>query len=226
MSVWYEWFPTDLIVTLRDSSEIGDMSDKTAFLDSISTLDLSGLRLSTVPDFIKEMKNLKTLSLANNRIKGSLDGSKFPDNLEFLSLANNGIDSFSFEGFNPSCLKSLSGLDLSGNKLKTLPDKVYLSVSLHSLNLSNNMISEIDKDIKLPSNIYAMNLEGNLLESVRAGRYGITKCSEINLSNNKLSTLDTTLLKGKVSIIDVSGNDIKDWDFIGVAKKKGIAVFS
>jgi len=226
MSLWYEWFPTDLIIKLRDSSESGDMSDKEEFLNSIKSLDLSGHRLSAVPDFVKEMKNLTSLSLANNKLSGNLDGSAFPDNLEFLSLEGNSITSFNMEGFSATALKNLVQLDLSRNCLESIPENLHLASSLRVVNLSNNKISEIDKDVKLPAKIYILNLRGNNLTSVKAGRYGITKCTEINLSNNKLTTVDSTLLKGKVSIIDATGNNIEDWDFIPLARKKGITVYT
>lgn len=224
---WFDWYPVEFFSDLREASSCDDVLDKEKFLAGIKVLDLSNRKLAVVPDIVKEMVNLETLNLSNNFIKGEITGELFPSGLKHLDLSRNRISSFSFEGFTPNGLNSLTTLRLDKNYLEELPKKVYLAIGLTNLNLSENRIESLGKEIKIPPNLVTLDVSNNKIEYVEpAPRAGITRLIALNLSNNKLTTLPSGLFRGKLKFVSVAGNDINDWTFLSSALKKGIEVVS
>jgi Leucine-rich repeat (LRR) protein len=221
---WFKWFSVDLVLALRQAAREESMLDRQKFLDSIEILDLSGLSQAAIPDYVKDMTNLKMINLSDNRISGAVNGNSFPSGIERIDLSKNEITSFSFEGFSAAALKGLGEVILSFNQLEQFPDKANLCLGLKTLYLGSNKIKEISKSVKIPMDLTSLMLDHNEIEKVEVGRSGLTRCVELDLSYNQLSSIPENLLKGKLKYLNLSGNDIQEWGFLPVAGKRGITV--
>lgn len=223
---WFDWYSMDIIVALRQASNNVSMMDKETFLSGITILDLSELNLAGIPDFVREMNSLKVINLSGNKIGGAVDGRFFPSSIEEIDLSNNQIIEFSFREFDPLALKNLNELKLSSNNLTEIPEKLYMAIELQTLWLEGNQIVSVGKDIKIPSSLLAIHLDNNQISEISVGRSGLFKCREVHLSGNFLKSIPLNLLKGKLTYLDISQNDIEDWDFISTANERGITVRS
>ena len=223
--LWFESLPSiKLVLVLKSASSETDILDREKFLNGIQDLDLSEHNLGEVPDFIKDCTRLTSLDLSGNMISGRVDGSVFPSSLESLNLRNNEVEEFVIEGFTEVGLQRLRALHLGGNKLTEVPDKLDLLTKLTVLGLEKNNITSLKKETRYPNSGLSLNLSGNKLSEVSVGRAGLTRCLDLNFSDNELKTLPPQLIKGRLRFLDVSGNDIEDWNFFDAAVSKGVNV--
>ena len=170
---------------------LGDIAPLHASLEHVTTLNLSGIRLSAQGSdgFIREFPALNTLRLNNNRLTslpealgslGNLTRLEASHNrleggeqlqhqlrslarLQWLDLSYNRLDSFDLEG-----LSELQSLDLRGNQLTRWPARVLTSPALRSLDLSNNQIDHIPPELFDGNNDELMantDLSDNLMSS-------------------------------------------------------------
>lgn len=170
---------------------LGDIAPLHASLEHVTTLNLSGIRLSAQGSdgFISEFTALNTLRLNNNRLTrlpevlGSLDnltrleashnllegGDQLQQQLQsmarlqWLDLSYNRLESFDLDG-----LGELQTLDLRGNSLTRWPARVLTSPALRSLDLSNNQIDSIPPELFEGDNDVLMantDLSDNLMSS-------------------------------------------------------------
>ena len=170
---------------------LGDIAPLHASLEHVTTLNLSGVRLSAQGSdgFISEFPALNTLRLNNNRLTslpealgslGNLTRLEASHNrleggeqlqrqlrslarLQWLDLSYNRLESFDLEG-----LSELQSLDLRGNQLTRWPARVLTSPALRSLDLSNNQIDHIPPELFDGNNDELMantDLSDNLMSS-------------------------------------------------------------
>ncbi|XP_047991781.1 leucine-rich repeat-containing protein 15-like [Leguminivora glycinivorella] len=136
-------------------------------LDSLDTLWLDNCSLQEVPCFSAQ-PSLKQLFLYDNQIK-SLDNPDkciWLENLLKLHLYNNLIEFIHEDFFRP--LKNIENIDMSRNKIRYLPDKLFTNLS----------------------SLITVNLEKNLIEYISSATFsGSKNLSLINLSRNKLTFL-------------------------------------
>jgi Leucine-rich repeat (LRR) protein len=77
-------------------------------------------------------------------------------------------------------------LDLSSNKLTTLPESLELFNKLKYLDISRNLIASI-KNISLCINLENLNLSYNELKSISEGFFGLKNLTNLDLSYNQLT---------------------------------------
>eukprot|EP01127_Copromyxa_protea_P015388 TRINITY_DN4423_c0_g1_i2.p1 TRINITY_DN4423_c0_g1~~TRINITY_DN4423_c0_g1_i2.p1 ORF type:complete len:1454 (+),score=193.03 TRINITY_DN4423_c0_g1_i2:579-4364(+) len=156
-------------------------------------LDLSNNELfGTIPKNIP-IKN--KIDLSNNQISGTV-----PDldirTLNYLYLANNQITAINNE-FKPS----LYTLDLSGNKLTSLP-----TLNIFTLLLSNNQITGFNLP-KFPL-IKTLDLSHNKLTNIPTAIFSLSSLTYLNLSGNPITsgTLPSQLTTWKnVQVLELPG---------------------
>ena len=109
-------------------------------LSMVTTLDLSGLGLESLPDDVfMGLDALTTLDLSNNQLT-SIDTLSFPNTLTELDLSGNELGSLTSNIF--STLTALTDLDLSDNELTDLPDGLFSGLTaLVGADLSGNPAS-------------------------------------------------------------------------------------
>jgi leucine-rich repeat protein SHOC2 len=118
-----------------------------------------------------------------------------------LNLSDNELESIesicSRDDNNYACLEGLVALDARNNRILQIPNLISLLSNLAILNLSGNGIST------LPAELFQCPLV------------------ELYLSSNKLTTVpkDIANLAGKLSILDLGGNEISDISSIPSLKR-------
>jgi internalin A len=165
-------------VTLQTLRLIGEVRKSGA-----TSLDLSYLQLSTLPEAIGRLSQLKGLNLSNNQL------STLPEAIGRLS--------------------QLKGLNLSNNQLSTLPEAIGRLSQLQKLGFSNNQLSTLPEAIGRLSQLKELNLSGNQLSTLPEAIGWLSQLKELNLSGNQLSTLPEAI--GRLSQLKelyLSGNQL------------------
>lgn len=120
-----------------------------SYLSSLEVLNISHNHLEgdeDIPLSVRELGCLKYLNVSHNRL------SKFPCHvvacirLESVHLASNRITEFGEFTIDPR--NNITILDLSSNKLETIPDALAGFRRLEILNLSNNQITDIPDEFE------------------------------------------------------------------------------
>lgn len=182
-------------------------------LNSLTALDLSSIRLSSLPaGLFDDLTSLEALYLWGNSIE-TLPENIFHslDALKWLYLDQNKLTSPPTRVF--SGLTSLTVLDLKENGLSDLPDELFNGLSeLESLDLGQNKLETLPGNIfKDLSSLKTLYLSENSLESLPNGIFdGLSSLEQLELRENSLSTLQTGTFDGLYSLkrLELSQNDI------------------
>jgi len=108
-------------------------------------------------------------------------------------------------------LGNLIMLDLSFNKLKTLPASLSNKLwKLNTLNVQRNEIETLPEQFNFPRNLQKINLGGNKLTTLPSSLGNLKFLMELDVSNNQISTLPDSLHLRRHTVIDLSGNLLVD----------------
>ena len=126
-------------------------------------LNLSGNKISKIPDTIGLLVQLQKLNLSINQI------SEIPDTI--------------------GSLVQLQELDLSNNKISKIPDTIGLLVQLQELYLSSNKISEIPDTIGSLVQLQELYLSNNKISKIPNTIGSLAQLQKLNLFNNQISKI-------------------------------------
>lgn len=208
MAFWFDNVANDVLFAIKEASGMVNLTDKEEVLSKIESLDLSdsSIPASQIPYFVREMVNLKSLNMSDGQLSGTITSEMFPAGLENLNLSNNNISAFHFgEG-----LENLRSLNLSYNKVKSLPEGLEKAKGLRDLKLSENSLEQIS--LKLPEGLSSLDLASNELSLLKAEVGGAIALKELNLSNNKLTNLPDSLFSGVLVYLNISDNPLEIGD--------------
>ncbi|ELA41931.1 uncharacterized protein VICG_00948 [Vittaforma corneae ATCC 50505] len=118
----------------------------------------------------------------------------YSENATKISISSQGIR---FIGRNIKRLVKLERLDLSRNKLETLPPEIGELKNLKILCLHGNKLKSLPDSIGELENLQYLDLSGNKLESLPAEMKKLTNLQYLDLSNNKFETLPPDMGKWK-----------------------------
>ena len=161
---------------------------------SIESINLSNNFINNLTLIFKALEpvqsKIRELKLASNQISSLVDFSVFP-RLESLDLSNNKVKTIPISLLNG--LKKLNSLYLSSNLIQSVPDSLLNSATeLITLMLDNNYLRKVPR-IKKLKNLKILDLSnqnGNLRElgDFSFDRENSTCCLYLNLDGNKLET--------------------------------------
>lgn len=177
-------------------------------LSKLRKLKYLGLGLNEIND--KEFQNIEWSaleSLIELRLHGNILTS-IPENITFgnqlqrLFLGYNGI-----KAYNAYCTRALQQLQLSGNKLKSIPDQIFKLTNLKNLWINNNEIDEINPNISQLKSLHTLDISMNNIKEIPTSIKLLTQIYELSLSRNKLSTLPNVFKHlQKLRSLDLSFN--------------------
>ncbi|CAK1542239.1 unnamed protein product [Leptosia nina] len=152
-------------------------------LSRLTVLDLSNNEIEKIPHEFGRMTNLCELILSNN----NLGVPNISDWRWLLGL---------------QIIRTLKLLDLSGNKLKGLPNDIWKLRNLVTLKLYNNELERIPASLGRLKNLRYLTLSQNILKSLPCS---LMQCrfELLDISMNKFENRET-LMKPKLS---------SQWDF-------------
>ena len=81
-------------------------------------------------------------------------------------------------------LENLTHLDLSSNKLESLPKSFFMLTNIEHLDISNNMVSSLHADFKSAPKLRYLNVSWNLLLDLPLWIHQLVRCAKFFISGN------------------------------------------
>ena len=139
---------------------LASLADAPDTASRVERLLLYNNRLENVSVVITAFSNLSVLDLSNNLVRRLPEGLAFMTGLTQLFLRNNLIGDNDFPKSLES-LRSLRDLNLSGNRLTTIPRAVLQIPTLRNLFVGGNRIEEVPAGIRALKRLRVLYLGGN-----------------------------------------------------------------
>ena len=174
-------------------------------LTRLNTLDVhdSSVRLIE-PALFDNLPLLERLNIGHNELRQLLNISALKK-LRWLHAQWNHLGDLDLGG-----LEQLELVDLSGNKLETLPrDWLGAKEKLQLLNVSYNEISSVDRETFLGLSLQHLDLSHNQLTSLDGT--ALKRLRKLNLSNNHLTQVTASMftdIAGTLWDVNLSRNNI------------------
>lgn len=170
------------------------------------SLNLSGLRLTELPDELWELNHLSTLGLHFNLLMTLPDVLGKLTNLLELNLGSNLLLTLP-EGL--GYLTNLSSLNLSFNQLTTLPDGLGNLSYLTQLYLSNNQLTSLPHSLGNLAHLNILDINHNQLTCLPDGLGNLSCLTSLYLGGNQLTCLPDGLGNlSRLSLLSLSGNQL------------------
>jgi Leucine-rich repeat (LRR) protein len=175
-------------------------------LTSITTLDLEGLQLKTIPPEIGQLSKLFFLNLSRNQITSIPDAIGQLSQLSYLYLYDNQITSI------PKVigqLSQLSNLYLYDNQITSIPEAIGKLSQLSYLHLHDNQITSIPDAIGKLSQLACLSLSNNQITSIPKVIGQLSQLSYLDLSRNQITSIPDAIGKrSKLLYLYLNNNPI------------------
>ena len=184
-------------------------------MDKLSSLDLSGNSFESFPCNLTTLSSILSLDLSRNDLKSMLcDLSNFTK-LKPLDISYNRVEplcdttgrcTFPYEF---STLTHLTSLDLSSNRLESLPCDISYLVNLTFLGLSVNKLKYINCNLSNLTQLTTLELNYNDFDSMPCELSTITELTSLRLQRNHIKSVPCDLSNlTHLTHLDISGNDL------------------
>lgn len=165
-----------------------------AFRSSISAdgtlLNLSGKKLTSLPNSIGDLTSLTTLDLTDNQLTSLPNSIGNLTALTTLKLSHNRLAALPGTIGN---LTALSDLHLDGNWLTTLPDSIGSLTSLTFLELTHNRLTALPESIGNLAVLKTLYLFANRLLALPESIGNLTSLTSLYLFRNQLTDLPASI---------------------------------
>lgn len=177
---------------------------------SIEILDLSDSILDVNSKLFHSFTKLKHLALKNTSIS-SIDFDPFKEmrNLIHLDLSGNDFSNINLDILSTT-LGNLEVFQCANCKIRNISNVIqYLGKKLTELDLSRNMVDYVVFDASHFSNLECLNLRRMNLKTIEfKPQRPIEKLKHLDISYNRLQTVDLTFLPSDMEDVDLEGNDL------------------
>lgn len=186
------------------------MSETIHHLDGIVRLHLGSNRLSVLPgELLARCTGLQELNADKNCLSAELPAELVGFGLRQLSLAGNALSAAHFRALRPPgrLFSALQDLNLSSNKLSSVPPELFRCKSLRILSLALNQLSNLSA---LPwcalGSLETLDLSDNHIADI-GDVVAMTWLRNLVLSNNDLATIPAELgFMAQMESLSISGN--------------------
>ena len=163
---------------------------------------------------LERRKSLKPTKVKGGNVKHKPKGRSKQSNEAYLDLRQKGYKLVQSEWFTGEHLlgidlsrnfivqlpkipynESIINLDLSNNRLGSLPNSIVNLPNLEVLNLSNNNIRTLPSNLGQLKKLKRLLLSSNRIEQIPSRLGELTQLEVLHLSNNRIKTIPPSLLK-------------------------------
>ncbi|KAI8141949.1 hypothetical protein BJV82DRAFT_616549 [Fennellomyces sp. T-0311] len=178
-------------------------------LSQLEILVLSQNRLECIPaEMAVQLPNLKTLRIAANRIRQIDTNIGLWTKMQHLQLGSVfGGNLLTSVPDQIADMRRLEELDLSHNRLRSLPGNMYIPTLMH-LNVSDNQLGTIPKSIAQCSRLRTLNVSKNHLATLPADLVQLTQLELFDLSENLLCIMPADILERMRTTLLITGNPL------------------
>jgi len=171
-----------------------------------TVLDLSGLRLRSLPPKITQLPQLTELNLAENRLETlPPELSQFTD-LARLNLSHNPLTQL------PQAIgrfSKLTRLDITHTPLSVLPAEIGMLAGLTRLYLDHNRLEKLPPEIARLTALTRLGLSHNALTTFPSALAQLDKLTRLDLSHNRLQNLSPEIDRlTTLTVLDLSHNPL------------------
>ncbi|CAM6122081.1 unnamed protein product [Calypogeia fissa] len=197
---------TSLIVPRRDLDQLVGLE----VCERLTRLDLSDNRILTLEGIIL-CTNLQWLSVSGNQLK-SLKGVENLTKLTVLNASRNQLTSFN----EVAVLTELRAVILNDNEISTVC-RLDRLVNLNTIVLSRNPIRNLGNFASKLLSLKKLSLSHCQVQVLGTSLKRCVALEELRLAHNQLSSLPLELERnGRLSILDVGTNHLRNWSDIQV----------
>jgi hypothetical protein len=177
----------------------------TSYATKSTTLVLSNMGLTSLPNALSELTHLHTLRLSSNHLKHLPQAIGNFASLQILDASNNQLESLPRIGN----LKQLTQLILSGNELKKFPQEIGDLKSLIILGLNHTRMEKLPDTVGQLVNLKELYIAGNVLQSLPPELATCQKLTLVYARHNLLTALPQLLaLLPSTTQLNISGNPL------------------
>ena len=191
------------VTTLSLSCELDSFPEEIFGLaETLEVLNLSGNRLSTLPDDFGCLQKLRILFLSENQFTSLPAVLAECPNLTMIGFKSNRISNIP-ENALP---KNVQWLILTDNQIETLPESMGDLSKLQKCMLAGNKIAELPKSMALCRSLELLRLSANALESLPEWLFTLPRLSWFACAGNpcvNITELETQILP-EVSWCDIT----------------------
>uniref|UniRef100_A0A182NGZ5 Uncharacterized protein n=1 Tax=Anopheles dirus TaxID=7168 RepID=A0A182NGZ5_9DIPT len=215
------------------------LSNNFADAKTLQELYLGGNKIHDLPEeAFFGARRLRTLDLSNNALT-LIEGTAFKRlrELKTLLLGGNSLTELQPTVFGD--LSELENLELQQNELGAIGDRLFEGcTSLSKLNVSYNALKSFDMaqferrwifdvidvshnslaSVTVPSSLRQLVATGNGIRRVASGAANGSEMILLKMPHNKLTSMDDLPALEKLISLDLSFNQIREFDFASVAR--------
>ena len=180
-------------------------------LESLTLLSLANNRISSIhPAVFKNTSSILVLDISGNRLSEVPESFKYLTNLQTLDIGGNLISDFDNSPF--QLMESLWRLQIHNNLLQNVSHESFSSMkSLQIVDMSRNQISRIDRGAFDQNKVLrAIRLDGNQLQEIEGIFTHLPELIWLNVSDNQIAKFDYALVPRTLHWLDISHNQIKE----------------
>ncbi len=159
---------------------------------NLTSLDLSGLKLTKIPREVFTLKQLKQLIIRQNNLSEIPKEIVYLPNLNYLDISHNQL---SYLPFQMKDLALLQYFNLSHNHIKELPYEVQELVHLEYLDLSHNQLITIPTEIETLIHLTYLDLSHNALISLPSVVVQLPKLQQLYVYPNRIQNIPAEMLQ-------------------------------
>ncbi|MCL4202324.1 MAG: leucine-rich repeat domain-containing protein [Pirellulaceae bacterium] len=160
-------------------------------LTQLQSLDLSENRLTALPEWLGQLTQLKSLDLSNNQLTALPESLGQLTQLQLLDLGGNHLTAL------PESLGQLTQLQtlrLFANQLAKLPEALGQLIRLNSLDLCNNELTKLPRSLGQLRSLQQLDVSINQLDSLPESLRHLGHLRSIAFSSNRLEFFPEVIL--------------------------------
>nr|XP_046267545.1 volume-regulated anion channel subunit LRRC8C [Scatophagus argus]XP_046267555.1 volume-regulated anion channel subunit LRRC8C [Scatophagus argus] len=178
-------------------------------LTNIVSLELVGCELERIPSAVFSLNNMQELDLKENRLTTveEILSLQHCRRLTTLRLWHNKI---TYIPDHISKLHSLEMLDVSWNKLRKLPSRLFYCTKLRHLDVSHNQLTSLPSEVGILQGLQFFSAAFNSLETLPEELFSCKRLKTLALGNNSLSSLSSRVANlAQLVRLEIKGNRLE-----------------